>query len=152
MAEGLVAQLTSRLHGIAKSVAEDKHSRIFVEVPRDSLLETVKILKTEFDGYHITTITVLDSGENFEVLYHIVAGEKLVTLRVFLPRKDPSVESLTPILPGAILYERELNDIMGIQVKNHPDMRRILLPDSWGNKGYPLRKDWVDPRTKKEGA
>lgn len=152
MAEGLVAQLTSRLHGTAKSVAEDKHSRIFIEVPRDSLLEAAKILKTEFDGYHLTTITVLDSGENFEVLYHIVAGEKLVTLRVFLPRNDPSVESLTSVLPGAVLYERELNDIMGIRVKNHPDMRRILLPDSWGNKGYPLRKDWVDPRTKKEGA
>jgi Ni,Fe-hydrogenase III component G len=33
-------------------------------------------------------------------------------------------------------------------VKNHPDMRILLLPDSWGDKGYPLRKDWVDPRTK----
>jgi membrane-bound hydrogenase subunit beta len=111
-------------------------------------LEVAKILKDEFDGYHISTITVLDSGENFELLYHILLTDGLVTLKVFLPRNDPSVDTLTDILPGAILYERELHDIMGIEVKNHPDMRILLLPDSWGDKGYPLRKDWVDPRTK----
>ena len=148
MTDEIIANLTNRFHGLAKKIESPKPRRIFMEVSRESLLEVVKILKDEFDGYHITTITVLDSGENFELLYHIVASEQLVTLRVFLPRKDPSVETLTGILPGAILYERELHDIMGIQVKNHPDMRVLLLPDSWGDKGYPLRKDWVDPRTK----
>jgi len=148
MANELVTNLSARFHGLAKNVTEDKQSRIFMEVPRERLIEAAKILKEEFDGYHITTITVLDSGENFEVLYHIVAGEKLLTLRVFLPRNDPSVETLSQMLPGAILYEREIHEIMGIQIKNHPDMRILLLPDSWGDKGYPLRKDWVDPRTK----
>ena len=147
MTDEFTSIITTRLQGLAKSVAES-NGRIFVEVPRESLLEVAKILKDEHDGYHISTITVLDSGDNYEIIYHIPAGGKLVNLRVFVPKNDPSVETLTEILPGAILYERELHDIMGINVKNHPDMRALLLPDSWGDKGHPLRKDWVDPRTK----
>jgi NADH:ubiquinone oxidoreductase subunit C len=148
MTDEFIANLSNRLHGLAKKIESTKPRRINIEISRESLLEVAKILKNDFDGHHISTITVLDSGENFELLYHILANGGLVTLKVFLPRKDPSVETLTGILPGAILYERELHDIMGIEVKNHPDMRILLLPDSWGDKGYPLRKDWVDPRTK----
>ena len=148
MTDEFITTITTRFKGLAKSVSEAKPNRVYIEVPREHLLDVVRIMKDEHDAYHISTITVLDSGENFEVLYHIPVTGRLVTLRVFLPRKDPSVETLTGILEGAILYERELHDIMGIQVKNHPDMRRLLLPDSWGEKGYPLRKDWVDPRAK----
>jgi NADH:ubiquinone oxidoreductase subunit C len=148
MTDEFTTNLTNRLHGLAKRIESPKPRRFFIEISRDSLLEVVKILKDEFDGYHISTITVLDSGANFELLYHILLTDGLATLRVFLPRDDPSVETLTSILPGAILYERELHDIMGIEVKNHPDMRTLLLPDSWGDKGYPLRKDWADPRAK----
>jgi NADH:ubiquinone oxidoreductase subunit C len=148
MTDEFIANLSNRLQGLAKKIESTKPRRINIEIARDSLLEVAKILKDEFDGYHISTITVLDSGENFELLYHILLTDGLVTLKVFLPRNDPSVDTLTDILPGAILYERELHDIMGIEVKNHPDMRILLLPDSWGDKGYPLRKDWVDPRTK----
>jgi len=148
MADDYVSNLTARFQGIAKAITEDKQAKVYMEVPRESLLKAVEILKNEFDGYHISTITVLDSGERFELLYHMPIGPRLLSLRVFLPKGDPTVDTLTGILPGAILYERELHDIMGIQVKNHPDMRRLLLPDSWGDKGYPLRKDWADPRKK----
>jgi NADH:ubiquinone oxidoreductase subunit C len=147
MDDDFIANMTARLQGLAKNIARTKPSRVFAEVPRERLLEVVKILKDEYDGYHITTMTALDSGEDFEILYHIVVGAELFTLRVFLPKDDPSVETLTGILPGAILYEREIHDIMGIQVKGHPDMRKLLLPDSWA-WGCPLRKDWVDPRKK----
>jgi NADH:ubiquinone oxidoreductase subunit C len=148
MTDEFITNLSNRLQGMAKKIDAPKPRRINIEISRESLLKVVKILKDDFDGYHISTITVLDSGENFELLYHILLTDGLVTLKVFLPRNDPSVDTLTEILPGAILYERELHDIMGIEVKNHPDMRILLLPDSWGDKGYPLRKDWVDPRTK----
>ena len=148
MTDEFIPNITNRLQGLAKTITEAKPTRVYIEISRESLLEVVRILKDEYDGYHISTITVLDSGDKFELLYHIMAAGRLVTLRVFLPKNDPSVDTLTGILPGAILYERELHDIMGIEVKNHPDMRVLLLPDSWGDKGYPLRKDWVDPRTK----
>jgi len=147
MADEYVSNLAARFQGIAKAITEDKQAKVYMEIPRESLLKAVGILKAEYDGYHLSTITVLDSGDRFELLYHMPIGPRLLSLRVFLPRSDPTVDSLTGLIPGAILYERELNDIMGIQVRNHPDMRRLLLPDSW-QWGHPLRKDWTDPRKK----
>ncbi len=142
-----ITGITARLQGLAKNIVAGRPNGVYADVPREHLLEVAKILRDEYDGYHLTTITALDSGENFEILYHFVVGDRLLNLRVFLPRKDPTVDTLSDIIPGAVLYEREIHDIMGIQVRNHPDMRKLLLPDSWG-WGCPLRKDWADPRKK----
>ena len=150
--EELVGKLTKGLRGLAQKIECSKDRRIFIEVARESLIDVVKHLKEEYDGYHLTTITATDAGEQIELLYHIVAADKLCTLRTKLPKSDPSVDTITGVIPGAVLYEREIHDIMGVKVKGHPDMRILLLPDSWGNKGFPLRKDWVDPRKVKQGG
>ncbi len=144
--EQLVEQLTNSLRGLQQGIEAKMPRRVYVDIPRESLLDVAKILKDDFDGYHISTITAIDAGENFELLYHIIVGAACVTLRTKVPRNNPTIETLTPVLPGAVLFEREAHDIMGIIFKGHPDMRVLLLPDSWGNKGHPLRKDWVDPR------
>jgi len=46
------------------------------------------------------------------------------------------------VIPGSILYERELQDLMGFRVKDHPDPRRFNLPEDWPEGVYPLRKDY----------
>ena len=46
------------------------------------------------------------------------------------------------MIPGAILYERELQDMFGLVVENIPDPRPLLLADDWPAGEYPLRKDW----------
>jgi len=51
----------------------------------------------------------------------------------------PEVESAHDVYLTAIWHERECFDLMGINFKHHPDLRRILLPDGWD--GYPLRKE-----------
>jgi NADH-quinone oxidoreductase subunit C len=49
--------------------------------------------------------------------------------------------SLTPIYRGANWMEREAYDMFGIQFENHPDLRRILLEDTW--EGHPLLKSYA---------
>jgi Ni,Fe-hydrogenase III component G len=46
------------------------------------------------------------------------------------------------VIPGAILYERELQDMFGIVVEGLPDPRPLLLCDDWPAGEHPLRKDW----------
>jgi NADH-quinone oxidoreductase subunit C len=78
----------------------------------------------------------------FELNYHLVSipNRKRVRLRVRLSGDDPVVDSLVPVWPGANWLEREIFDLFGIRFTDHPDLRRILLPEDW--EGSPLRKDY----------
>ena len=78
----------------------------------------------------------------FELNYHLVSIPKRsrIRLQVRLSSSDPSVDSLVPIWPGANWLEREIFDLFGIRFDDHPDLRRILLPEDW--EGHPLRKDF----------
>lgn len=78
----------------------------------------------------------------FELNYHLVSipRRRKVRLRVRLSGDDPVVDSLVPVWPGANWLEREIFDLFGIRFTDHPDLRRILLPDDW--EGHPLRKDF----------
>jgi NADH-quinone oxidoreductase subunit C len=57
-----------------------------------------------------------------------------------LPGGDPQIDSVTEVWRGANWFERETFDLFGVRFRNHPDLRRIMLPDDW--EGHPLRKDY----------
>ena len=78
----------------------------------------------------------------FEVVYHLYSvrhGHRL-RLRVPVGEADPVVDSVTGVWETADWHERECFDLFGIRFLNHPDLRRILLPDDF--EGHPLRKDF----------
>ncbi|WP_216901907.1 NAD(P)H-quinone oxidoreductase subunit J [Synechococcus sp. CCY 9618] len=67
-----------------------------------------------------------------------------VRLKVFLPRDGAlSIPSLYGLFRGADWQERETFDMFGISFEGHPHPKRLLMPEDW--KGYPLRKDYVQP-------
>ena len=53
-------------------------------------------------------------------------------------RTDAQAPSITPRVPGANWYEREVFDLFGIEFVGHPELKRIMLPDDW--TGHPLRR------------
>jgi NADH:ubiquinone oxidoreductase subunit C len=118
--------------------------RLFLTVPRNDLIKTINILSSELNIQHLSTITARDTGNDFEILYHFLLKGVVITIRTTCPKNDPAVDSIVSIFPSAILYEREIHDILGIVPKGHPDLRTLVLPDDWVG-GYPLRKDWKQP-------
>lgn len=122
-----------------------REHRIFVSVTLDTYKEVIRFLKQNFNMSHLTTITAIDAGENIEVLYHFFVKDISLNLRTFVPKAKPEIETITPIIPGAILYEREIQDLLGLTVKNHPDPRRLILPENWKEGVYPLRKEYKVP-------
>jgi membrane-bound hydrogenase subunit beta len=116
--------------------------RVCAQIPVGQLVEVVQYLKDTLDLNHITTITAIDVGEDIEILYHFFCQGVTLTLKVSVPKADPVVDTITPILPGAILYEREIQDLLGVKVREHPDPRRLILPEDWEEGVYPLRKDY----------
>jgi NADH-quinone oxidoreductase subunit C len=142
--EELILQV---LQGLPVQVKRDR--RIFISVPRNDLIKTVNILSNELNVQHLSTITARDAGSELEILYHFLLNGVVVTIRTTCPKDDPTIDTIVNIFPGAVLYERELNDILGIVPKGHPDLRRLVLPDDWVG-GYPLRKDWKPPQESEE--
>jgi NADH-quinone oxidoreductase subunit C len=72
-------------------------------------------------------------------LYSIPFNQHLM-LKVKLQREKPEIDSISHIWKTADWHEREIFDMYGIVFKNHPDLRRILMPADW--VGHPLRKDY----------
>jgi NADH:ubiquinone oxidoreductase subunit C len=142
--EELILQV---LQGLSVQVKRDR--RIFISIPRNDLIKTVNILSSELNINHLSTITARDTGKDIEILYHFLLKGVVITIRTMCPKDDPTIESIVSIFPGAVLYERELNDLLGIVPKGHPDLRRLVLPDDWVG-GYPLRKDWKPPQESEE--
>jgi NADH:ubiquinone oxidoreductase subunit C len=78
-----------------------------------------------------------------EILYHFDFFQlpQVFSLRVFLKKSRLEIESLAPFIKGTEWIEREMNELLGITFKNHPDMKHLLLPDDWPKGNYPLRRD-----------
>jgi NADH-quinone oxidoreductase subunit C len=76
------------------------------------------------------------------VVYHACSHryKHVIRLTVLVDEADPTVDSITPVWPGANYYEREVFDLFGIRFDGHPNLRRIMMPEEW--VGHPLRKDY----------
>jgi NADH-quinone oxidoreductase subunit C len=91
-------------------------------------------------------VTAVDRGETFEMVYRLTSREMHtgIFLKCHVPRANPVTQSLVDLWPAALWQEREVFDLFGVDFTDHPDLRRILLPEEW--KGHPLRKDYEDDR------
>jgi len=116
--------------------------RIFIRINSDHLLEVIKILKEKLDFAYIATISGVDLGQSFEILYHFANKYTQLNVRIQIPKSNPHVESICSVIPGAIFYERELQDMFGLVVDHIPDPRPLITADDWPAGNYPLRKDW----------
>ena len=131
--------LELRSHGIS-DIVHPLFNRAYIRTTRENLRGVVQHLKDQ--GFvHITTITAVDYPENYEMVYHLRNMGFSLNLKVAIPKDDPKVPSITDIIEGANLYEREANDLMGIFPEGHPNPVRLILDYDWPDGLYPLRKE-----------
>jgi NADH-quinone oxidoreductase subunit C len=125
--------------------SEEKFGDLTVELAPERLIEACAFLKHDLKFERLSTVTAVDrypSEPRFEVVYHVhsIARNERLRLKCGLSGADPEIDSATAVWRSANWYEREVFDLFGIRFRNHPDLRRILLPDDW--EGHPLRKDY----------
>ncbi len=126
-----------------------ERSIIFTIKP-SAMLKAVEWMKQKWDLVHLSTITGMDlEGGKLAVIYHFEAKGVTVSVKEIVPTSKPVADSIVPLIPGAILYEREVFDMIGVKFEGHPDLRRLVLPEDFPKGVHPLRKSWKSPREDK---
>jgi NADH-quinone oxidoreductase subunit C len=145
-----IAEMISEKFGakILASFGEDKHPRVHINAA--DWRELAKFLFSEptLRMDWLANLSGVDyaADDQMCVVYDFWSFELRhnFAVKVFCPRNEPHIPSVTDIWPAANWHEREAYDLFGIAFENHPDLRRIVLSDDW--VGFPLRKDYVFPR------
>jgi NADH-quinone oxidoreductase subunit C len=93
----------------------------------------------------LSCITGIDNGPatgTIEIAYNLysIPYHLHLMLKISVSRDNAEVDSISSIWRTANWHEREIFDMFGVKFRNHPDLRRILLPADW--EGNPLRKDY----------
>jgi NADH-quinone oxidoreductase subunit C len=128
-----------------------------VDWPEKEITEKVKVTKAvekEVDGVRTTVDETVEETRKriepgcLEVVYHLFSVEKRtgpLTIRMKTLNRMDHVElpSLTPVWRAAEFQEREVFDLYGVKFTGHPDLRRLLMWDSF--KDHPMRRDYVEP-------
>lgn len=89
----------------------------------------------------LESFTAVDLGETFDLVYHFASFDELCRTAVHVPLgKKKGMPTISHIYPGADWYEREVFDLFGIHFFNHPNLKRLLLPED--ADFHPLLKDF----------
>jgi NADH-quinone oxidoreductase subunit C len=127
--------------------AKFDRNELSIYVERTALRSACTTLKNDpslqYDSLSdVTCVDWIPRGPRFEVIYHLFSTvtKKRVRLKVRLAGDNPAVDSLVPIWAGANFFEREVFDLFGVRFNEHPNLKRIMMPDNW--EGNPLRKDY----------
>jgi len=137
------------IFGAAVGRAVELRGETIVYVDPRRLTEIMRWLKhTAGQSYDylvdVTAVEYRDRERPLEVVYFLRSLERRVDLRLKVeldPRADLVVDSVTPLWRGADWLEREVFDMFGVKFTGHPDLRRILMWETYA-EGYPLRKDF----------
>ena len=131
----------------ADAIAGGAYDRgeLMLEIAPAKIVSACGFLKYDQQFVRLSTVTGVDrypAEPRFEVVYHLhsVKRNQRLRLKCRLPGSNPELESVASVWRSANWFERETFDLFGIRFRNHPDLRRIMLPDDW--EGHPLRKDY----------
>jgi membrane-bound hydrogenase subunit beta len=123
---------------------------IWIKVDKDSFKEIVKHLIT-IQYPHLAVVSGNDLGKTIELIYHFTLnydehlGEISLNISVELPKSNPTIETLCDIIPGALITEREKQEMLGVKIKGIPDERRLFVPEDFPKDVFPWRRDETGP-------
>ena len=149
----ILDDLRARFPGTSFDLQAAKDEIPTVWTPAANVPDVLRFLKTETPQPYrmLFDLTAIDERQradraaqargDFTIVYHLLSLDRNSDIRIKTALNEDalSLPSVTDIWPSANWYEREAWDMFGVKFEGHPNLRRILMPDTW--KGHPLRKD-----------
>jgi len=142
----LVKKLKAKFDGAVLEALEFI-GQVSIRIEPDRIVEVCNFLRDDAESKfnYLSDLTCvhypLGPEQPLEIVYNLysIPRNQRVRLKVAIA-EGASVDSVTEVWPSANWMEREVYDLFGVSFRNHPDLRRILLPPDW--EGHPLRKDY----------
>ncbi len=135
---------------LPEAIVNGQHTRgeLALEIAPEQIIPALRYFKTQGRYERLSAVTAVDwypVEPRFELVYllHSLARNTRLRLTARVSGTAAEIDSATAVWISANWYEREIFDLFGVRFRNHPDLRRIMLPDDW--EGHPLRKDY--PKT-----
>lgn len=142
----LVKKLKAQFDGVVTEASEFI-GQVSVRIQPDSIVAVCEFLRDDAEARfnYLSDLTCvhypMKADAPLEIVYNLYSIPRNERLRLKVSLAEGSqVESVTEVWPTANWMEREVFDLFGVSFRNHPDLRRILLPPDW--EGHPLRKDY----------
>ncbi|MCE1248505.1 MAG: NADH-quinone oxidoreductase subunit C [Firmicutes bacterium] len=142
--EAIKKELEEKFDFLKDKIIIPRERRLFTEpVEIEDFLKAIEYAASKMDFDILTTITGLDEGESIVAIYHLARKDgTMLNLKSKTPKENPVMKTISNLFNGAVFYERELVDMLGVQMEGLPEGKRYPLPDDWPEGQYPLRKEW----------
>ena len=145
----LSEQVQQKFPNVVMSAVNERGDEV-VYVKKDGVKALCKALRDDadlqfnmlMDLFGVDYLFWEEKENRFEVVYnlHSLSKNHRLFIRVPVPETDATVDSVISVWPAANWFEREVWDMFGVVFKGHPDLKRILMYESF--EGHPLRKDY----------
>ena len=128
----LPTRISEQLKALTLSKLTPSEGFLVIQVSPENLKVALRIVVEQLKIKHLSTITGLDLGEGIGLDYEFSESNLIIAIRTVLPKTNLKIETATKTIPGAILYEMEIHDMLGVVFQDHPWMdRKLLLPDNY---------------------
>ena len=141
----VMTALKDRFEQSIVGVRDRGKKRVYLEINAGAITEIADYVFRDL-GARFNTASAVDGRNRMEILYHFTLEEinLVLSFRVYLPKTALEIASLSKIFTAAQWIEREIHEMFGIDFIGHPQLERLLLPEDWPERVYPLRKDYEE--------
>ena len=122
-------------------------AELTIKLPKEHIVKVCEFLKKDSNlefllCLDITAIDWAKRKNRFTVVYHIYSFKNNFRLRLKadVDESDCAIDTVSSVWKGANWQERETYDMYGIKFNDHPDLRRMYMPEDFEH--HPLRKDF----------
>jgi Ni,Fe-hydrogenase III component G len=136
----IIAYLKRELGEDLVEASKPSERRVFVRIKPAALRKAVNNLKRQYQTLRFMTLSTVDHGLDFEFLHHFHVDGAVVTLRSVKRKEDNTLESIVDLIPAASFIEREVADLFGVKLVNHPQPQHLILTKDWPDDKRPLRR------------
>jgi membrane-bound hydrogenase subunit beta len=137
----------ARVEKYIRGLKNNEFYHIWFKIDRSIYKDAVKHLFTFTEYPHFAVSSGYDIGNNVELVHHfsLYHGKKLqeinLNFTVTLPKNDLTIDTISDLIPGALIAEREKQEMLGIKVIGIPMDKRVFISEDFPEDMYPWRRD-----------